>query len=193
MTKSCVGGIQVHNPAVQLAPHRVAIPQAKLASGPIPNSGLGTFEQLEQFADPSTRDLGRLLKRLVLCSDPPNPPGVSVPARISQRVLSVAFDRVVPITNIELSGLKATAAAGVVSPKSDSMMALPNHRFGSKTIKDLSSASSRHKFRIKSFQNFAGIVDTELPIDNAEFVIGPCGPSTDFALKVCQVTDATAR
>ena len=52
------------------------------------------------------------------------------------------------------------------------------------------SASSSHKFRIEAFQGDARLIEAELPIDQAEFLIGALSPSGDFALKVSQVTDA---
>ena len=93
-------GIELGKPFVQRVLNDLRVHFPNLSFGPIPISVFPSFEKVEQFFNGGSGDLGSERGFGSLGENPPNSTGSSIPAVISQGVLGMTLDGVIPVADV---------------------------------------------------------------------------------------------
>ena len=96
-----VRGIERNQPFLEGGPDGLVGKIPEDAASAVTGAVFVGFEEVEQFFDARSDNLGRRVERAVFPSHPPNAPLARVPPCVAEGILHVAEDRVVPVGNIE--------------------------------------------------------------------------------------------
>ena len=96
-----LGRIELLHPFLGRSHHFIGIQLADLNAGPMTDIHVRMLEVFEEFLDGKPVDLNRLLKRLALVDHAIDPPVLLVAIRVTDVVLHVSDDDIVPVSHVE--------------------------------------------------------------------------------------------